>query len=133
MLPSSVERIDDARRWLSERLRAGGFGDNAVWALELALTEAVSNVIRHSYDDEPNHEVHLSLELDGDKATLEVLDFGRGFDPATVTRRDLGEPGPGGYGLHLLDEVLDEVERESSPGRGTRLRLVKYRLEENHG
>ena len=60
-------------------------------------------------------------------------DFGHAFDAAAAARRDLGDPGPGGYGLHLLDEVLDEVRRESSPGRGTRLHLVKYRSEENHG
>lgn len=126
-LPATVDRLDEARRWLAGHCRAAGFDDEAVWALELAITEAISNVIRHAYGGDPARKVELEVRVDEERLAVSVTDTGRPFDRGHAPSPDFDNPSPGGYGLYLIDELMDEVVRDSSPERGNRLTLVKYR------
>jgi anti-sigma regulatory factor (Ser/Thr protein kinase) len=122
-IPSRVAAIDDARRWVSGHL--AGRDEEDVWKVELALTEALSNVIRHAYGGDETREVELALRLDGDRLELEIAHEGEPFDRAGYSPPDLDAVGTGGYGLFLIEELVDEVDFE-----GTRLRMVKCRWKE---
>lgn len=126
-LASRVEEIDGARRWVTERVRAAGFGADDVWALELALTEALANVIQHAYGGDPEQRIALELRVAEDRAEVTVRDSGAPFDPHAYEPEPLDTPRSGGYGVHLIREILDEVAAEPAAGGGTQLRLVKYR------
>lgn len=126
-IPSRLEAIDGARLWAATRARAAGFDHEAVAALEVAMTEALSNVILHAYGGATDQEIGLELAIDGEKLSLTVSDRGRPFDYESYTPPDLEEPAPGGYGVHLIDELMDNVVCDSHPGGGTRLTLIKYR------
>jgi serine/threonine-protein kinase RsbW len=126
-LPSQLAEIERARRWAREHALAAGFDEENAWAIELALAEALSNVIRHGYEGDPGQRIDLSIELDEDKLCICVQDYGPVFDPHAIVPTDFETPGPGGYGLHLIEELTDEVKRDTSSGRGTLLRLVKHR------
>lgn len=126
-LPSQLNEIQRARSWARGHAQAAGFGDVDAWAVELALAEALSNVIRHGYEGDPGQRIDLSIEVDVDTFCVCVQDYGRTFDPHEIVPPDFEAPGPGGYGLHLIEELMDEVKRDTSSGRGTVLRLVKHR------
>lgn len=127
VMPSRLECIDGARRWTTEQLRCAGFDDEVTFALELAMTEALSNVILHAYGRAPDREVHLSLSIDDEGLRLAIRDFGKVEDPASFEQRDLDSPGAGGYGVRIIEELMDEVTRETPPGGGTLLTLAKRR------
>lgn len=127
MIPSQLARMVDAREWVAARASAAGLDDRSLWALELAVTEALSNVIRHGYGDREDREVHLRLTVDDDKVTVIVRGFGRSFDRAAYHPEDRDPGRPGGYGVPLIEKLMDEVEWDDSPAEGTRLRLTKYR------
>lgn len=78
------------------------------------VQEALSNARRHA---SPSH-VWIELGIDGETAWAQVTDDGRGFVPA-----DSG----GGVGMSSMRQrALDlggEIEIESQPGRGTRMRF----------
>jgi anti-sigma regulatory factor (Ser/Thr protein kinase) len=48
-------------------------------------------------------------------------------DPATIRSRDLDDIRPGGLGVHIIHEVMDEVRYERRDSRGMRLTMVKQR------
>lgn len=133
VLPSQLARMVDAREWVSARAREAGFDERAVWELDLAVTEAVSNVIRHSYENRPDQEIRLSLAVDGEKLTVVVRDFGRCFHRSAYHPEDRDPDRPGGYGVELIERLMDEVEWDASPAQGTRLRLTKYRRRPDEG
>ncbi|MCW3038428.1 MAG: putative anti-sigma regulatory factor, serine/threonine protein kinase [Solirubrobacterales bacterium] len=125
-ISSRVECIDDARRWVAERaqtalVHAGGTAD-----LELALTEALANVIEHSYAGQGAHEIRVGTEVTEDVIRVTVRDWGRIADARTFVRRDLDDPGEGGYGVFLMEQLVDDVRRELPPDGGTLLTLTKY-------
>ena len=131
-IPSQVECIDDARQWVSGRVRSAGFGDEAVGEIELALTEALANVVEHAYQGSESEKIELATELDGETLRIRVRDWGAYFDPASYRGRDLDDPGEGGYGVFLMSQLMDDVTREPQPDGGTLLTLIKTRKEEPH-
>ncbi|MFQ5854657.1 MAG: ATP-binding protein [Anaerolineae bacterium] len=133
VIQSRPGRIADARQWAAQQTRAAGFGEDAVFAVELALGEALANVVEHAYDGDEAQEIRLTLVVDGEKLCLTIRDYGRKFDQASYTPPDLDVPAEGGYGVYLMHELMDEVTYDSSPPEGTRLSLVKYRSGEVHG
>lgn len=131
-IASRLECIDDARQWVTARVRAAGFGDDPVGEIELALTEALANVIEHSYAGDMAKEIVVAVAGDGDSLRISVRDWGHSFDPAEYSPRDLDDPGEGGYGVYLMDQLMDAVTREPQPDGGTLLTLVKRKARHHH-
>jgi len=127
VLDSRLEAIDLARRFARARAELAGFDADGVSAIELALTEALANVILHAYDGRPDREIGLTITIDDSVLRLEVLDDGRPFDPEGYSPPDLSEPGRGGYGIMLIETLMDHVARERRPDGHTCLSLAKRR------
>ncbi|MFL5843071.1 MAG: ATP-binding protein [Solirubrobacteraceae bacterium] len=132
-IASRVDRIDEARTWVTDRVRAAGFGDEPIGEIELALTEALANVVEHAYQDAPDERIELWTELEGSTVRIRVRDWGKYFDPASYRGRDLDDPGEGGYGVFLMSQLMDDVTREPQPDGGTLLTLIKTRKDVSDG
>jgi len=126
-IDSRVQCIDDARRWVAARVRDAGFGEDPVGEIELALTEALANVIEHAYQGADSERIEVGVTVDDDTLQVCVRDWGRYFDPASYRGRDLDDPGEGGYGVLLMSQLMDDVTRAPQPGGGTLLTLTKKR------
>jgi len=127
VIPSRLEAIDDARRWAAAGLVEHGLPESWVVELELALTEALSNVMRHAYGGKENYEIHLTLLVDDRGVCVDIHDFGPTFDYEQLTPVNLDEPREGGYGVFMIESLVDEVAREPGKPRGNWLRLTKLR------
>jgi anti-sigma regulatory factor (Ser/Thr protein kinase) len=101
---------EQVRQWLEGHAVPAG----AVYALNVAVEELVSNVIRHAHRDEGRHEIGLSLRLERDLAVLQIEDDGVQFDPTAAPAPDLDGPierrPVGGLGIHLLRRMSDRIE-----------------------
>jgi serine/threonine-protein kinase RsbW len=99
-----------------------GVAATAVDDVALALTEACTNVVKHSgVDDE--YEVHLVVT--DDVCEISVVDTGRGFDSSVLERGMAPDSAEQGRGLALLTALVDGVRFESRPEAGTVVHLVK--------
>ena len=84
-----------------------------VFNINLALEEAVSNVMMYAYDF-PGNLLTLSAEVDNGIITFELKDKGKAFDPTTqiktvdttlpVEKRPIG-----GLGMFLVKKMMDDV------------------------
>jgi serine/threonine-protein kinase RsbW len=94
--------------------------------LKLALTEAVSNSVRHAYGDQGDGHVDITYELKPDRLDIQVVDDGNGFDPDETPAIEGEELSEGGLGIAIIRTIADEFEIDSKLGaRGSRLRFVK--------
>jgi anti-sigma regulatory factor (Ser/Thr protein kinase) len=101
-LPARPEAAGRARHALDSL--QGAFGDDALDALRLLVSEVVTNSIRHAGLG-PDDEITLTVAPAQRAVRVEVLDRGRGFDPARVpapTSHQLG-----GWGLYLVGKLAD--------------------------
>jgi anti-sigma regulatory factor (Ser/Thr protein kinase) len=107
-----------------------GFNEIQCGQISLAVDEALCNVITHGYDRRPDGRVWLTLvALDGTPQGLKVIieDLARQVDPAEIKPRDLEDIRPGGLGVHIIREVMDDVRYEQREGsRGMRLTMIKH-------
>jgi serine/threonine-protein kinase RsbW len=125
-IPAKPEYITLCRLTLSGLAELREIGVDTLADLKLALTEAVSNSVRHAYGPDGSGHVDVTYELQLDRLGIEVVDDGEGFDPDEAPSFDGGELSEGGLGIAIIRAIADELEIESQPGRrGSRLRFVK--------
>jgi serine/threonine-protein kinase RsbW len=124
-VPARAEYIALARLALSGLADIVTVPEELLADLKLALTEAVSNSVRHAYADGSGF-VSIVYELSGAALAVEVVDDGKGFDPERPPTLEGEELTEGGLGIAIIRTIADEFELQSSPGvRGSRLRFVK--------
>jgi serine/threonine-protein kinase RsbW len=125
-IPAKAEYITLCRLTLTGLSQLREIGDETIADLKLALTEAVSNSVRHAYGPEGEGFVDVRYELHPDRLDIEVVDDGEGFDPDEPPTLDGDELSEGGLGIAIIRTIADELEIDSRPGRrGSRLRFVK--------
>jgi serine/threonine-protein kinase RsbW len=126
-IPARAEYIALGRLALTGLAEARALEPDAIADLKLALTEAVSNSVRHAYDTDGLGHVEIRYELRADRVLIEVTDDGHGFDPDESPAFFGDELSEGGLGIAIIRTIADELEIESRPGvRGSRLRFVKH-------
>jgi serine/threonine-protein kinase RsbW len=124
-IPARAEYIALARLALSGLAEIASLTEEQLADLKLALTEAVSNSVRHAYPDGSGF-FSVSDEVSGRALGIEVVDDGAGFDPQRPPPLEGEELTEGGLGIAIIRTIADEFEIQSQPGaRGSRLRFVK--------
>lgn len=90
-------------------------------SLNLALEEAITNVIVHGYDDAAPHQIDVRVSVDEGMLRAEVVDDGRPFDPREAAPPDVAagiEDRPiGGLGVWLIKRLMDGVGYQVVGGR----------------
>jgi serine/threonine-protein kinase RsbW len=124
-IPARAEYIALARLALSGLADIVSLSEELLADLKLALTEAVSNSVRHAYAEGDGF-VSVAYELSGGSLAVEVVDDGEGFDPERPPALEGEELTEGGLGIAIIRTIADDFELDSCPGvRGSRLRFVK--------
>jgi len=82
--------------------------DDLAWVLNLALTEAVANAIKHGRSNAPT--VRLCISVNADILCARVYDWGAGFDLEALTAHDFADLDEHGRGIFLIRAVMDSVE-----------------------
>lgn len=124
-IPARPEYVSVARLAVAGLAELAGAAEETLADLKLALTEAVSNSIRHAYDANPGY-VDIAFELRGAYLDVVVVDDGAGFDPEHPLVLEGEELAEGGLGLAIIEALVDSLAIESQPGaRGSRLRFAK--------
>jgi serine/threonine-protein kinase RsbW len=131
-LRSNPEMLCVVRHALGQLAEILGFSSADCRAVVLAVDEALTNIIRHSYEGEGEHPIEASfrriaLQQDGkQRKALEIVleDRGKKVDRAKLCGRPLEEVRPGGLGLHFINECMDAVEFRRRFGKN-QLRLIK--------
>ncbi len=126
-IESELTEVSRARDWISALTHQAGLSSQESYELQLVLSEACTNAIKHAYGMEKNHPVELSAAIDDDQIRLIIRDFGRKMNPQEYREPNLEICAEGGYGVYLMRCLMDEVRFDVSHDRGTELTLVKYR------
>jgi len=72
-------------------------------AVGLILNELVTNAYKHAFPENRKGTIHVSLSRKENRAILTVEDTGVGFDPS------IGERAEGGFGLELIDTLVNQL------------------------
>ncbi len=117
-LPTEARYVGMMRNVAQCVLEDLGVPEEASADVQLAVTEACANAVRHS--DVGEYSVHLAVGEQG--CEVEVVDEGSGFEPADITER--GTEFENGRGLWLMQALVDDLQFVRGSD-GTHVRLIK--------
>jgi serine/threonine-protein kinase RsbW len=112
-LPAVASSVGPLRRRATAFARAVGASEDIARAVELAVSEAVTNAVLHAYAGREPGPVSVRCQGDSERMVVEVVDAGVGI----AARND--SPGVG-HGLALVGALAHTLEiAPRSDGRGT--------------
>ncbi len=113
-LPVDLKEIERLNRIVRQ------FGDlhevpsRALYAVNLALDEIVTNIVLHGFSDTSGQEFEVRLTTQSGQVTAEAEDGGQPFNPLDAPAPDLNAPlderALGGLGIHLVKNLMDRVD-----------------------
>ena len=77
--------------------------------LDVVLTEAMTNAIRHAHEGDPEKTVHISISITDDELCIRVYDHGQGFDLNSLPAREPEELEERGRGIYIIRCLMDTV------------------------
>ena len=124
--PSKPENIRIARTVVRNFLLLKKVFEEDIFDTELALDEAISNIIVHTYKKDGSKYIVMTLVWKEALNELEILlrDFGPKVDPSKIKPRPLEDVKPGGLGVYIIQKIFD-VMRFKDVENGNLLILKK--------
>ena len=112
--PAKLESLEAFMRFVIGSTKDAGFPDKRVQEIELAVEEALVNIINYAYPDREDGDVEITCGLDGDgRYIIEIRDSGIPFDVGAQSDPDLNasiaERKIGGLGIFLIRKMADEM------------------------
>jgi len=127
-IDSDLTKLDDVRHFVRGFLTRRSLRfvtDKIVDDVVLAANEAVANVIRHALASIPGTSIAVSAELRRHRATLRISHPGQPFDRGTIPAPLLDGSEEGGFGLFIIDQLMDHVRYTQGPADKQLITLEK--------
>lgn len=126
VVPSALREIEAPKRRILDTVQRQGYQESDIFAIQLALEEALTNAVKHGNCCDPDKTVTIRFRVTPERAVIIVRDEGPGFEPETVPDPTHPDrlPLPNGRGIMLLRAYMDEIEYRD---HGRELYMVKRR------
>ncbi len=129
-IPAATRYLTAVRRFVAIHAREAGFSEAEIDRIRLAVDEACTNAIKHAYKGNERGLIDVIIRVTPEKFHIIVRDRGPGFNPsdyqAPDIRRSVRHRKGGGYGIHLMYSLMDEVYFRRKK-RLNEVHLIKYR------
>jgi serine/threonine-protein kinase RsbW len=128
-IPSRIEAINKAVVETVDFAKSGGFTEDAIFGIDMAVREALANAVKHGNELDEKKTVDITLNDDSKKLEITVRDFGKGFsvedvpdptNPENIMKEN-------GRGILFMQNFVDVVEWHNHPDGGMFVKMVKNR------
>ncbi|MBD3271991.1 MAG: anti-sigma factor antagonist [Elusimicrobia bacterium] len=129
-IPSNIVYLNSVRAFLTSILGESGYGSNADTSeIELAVDEAVANVMEHAYGMDKTRSLRITIFLTNEYILVKLRDHGLAFDLAEKVKEEeqtVGTQRKRGRGCYIIKKVMDKLEYQSIPDVGNELVMLRY-------
>ena len=126
-LPSTLDSVDKAASEAAAFAQEFGFPDDALFAIDMAVREAVANAVKHGNKQDETKQVEITLVSLDEALEIVIRDFGEGFDASEVP--DPTNPEnllkASGRGILFMHNFVDKVEWKRHPQGGMIVKMTK--------
>lgn len=124
IMRNDIQQIPTLAEWIDSL----GLPEVLNMPINLALEEAVSNVMLYAYPENKSGQVLVEAEKSSKQIIFTISDSGIPFDPTQKEEPDLTKPAEeraiGGLGIHLVRQLMDVIEYHRD-GNKNILTLIK--------
>ena len=130
-LSNDVQEVPLLNAFIDEICEFHNLDEMATMQMNLAIEEAVVNVMNYGYPEGTKGNVDISVQSDGGCLKFVIKDSGRPFDPTTRDEVDTSLPAEkraiGGLGIFLVRRLMDSIKYEYKDGHN--ILTLKKKLE----
>jgi sigma-B regulation protein RsbU (phosphoserine phosphatase) len=127
-LTNDLKRVPRLNTFIDEVCEANGFDMSATMQINLAIEEAVVNVMNYAYPEGSVGNITIEVKSDGSEVSFIISDTGTPFDPTARPEVDITlsaeDRSIGGLGIHLIRQIMDHINYERINGHNV-LTLIK--------
>lgn len=128
ILQNDIQQVPLLAQFVDEVCEAAGIDMATAMKLNLAIEEAVVNVMNYAYPQDTVGDIKIESKGDDNLLEFIISDTGTPFDPTTKAEVDTtlsAEERPiGGLGIHLVRNIMDSINYERVNGKNI-LALIK--------
>lgn len=129
IVKSSTANLITIRKFINNKAKSFGFSSNEVEDIVLAVDEACTNIIEHSYHSKPNFDIEINVSFTNGNFVIRIIDYGETFEPGSFKEPNLElyrkQRRVGGLGVYLMKTLLDEVKYTSVKNKYNQVLLTK--------
>jgi serine/threonine-protein kinase RsbW len=116
VVAASLDNLDRIRSFITEAASELGADSSSISDLQLAVDEAVTNIVLHGYRNSTG-EVEVELQCEADNLVVRIRDNAPVFDLSDTNAPNLNispleKDIPGGYGVFLIQHMVDMAEHK---------------------
>lgn len=127
-LVNDLKRVPRLNTFIDEVCEANGFDMPTTMQLNLAIEEAVVNVMNYAYPTGTTGNIIIEAKSNGKEMLFIITDTGKPFDPTARPEVDTTlsaeDRAIGGLGIHLIRKIMDHINYERTNGHNV-LTLIK--------
>ena len=120
-LPNNIEAIPQLSEFIDGVCDEAGIDMSIEMSLNLAIEEAVVNVMEYAYPEGTKGDVNIEVTADKSFIQFVITDSGTPFDPTAKEDVDTTLPAEqrpiGGLGIHLVRTIMDTINYEYANGK----------------
>ena len=127
-LTNDLKRVPRLNAFIDEVCEANGFDMATTMQINLAIEEAVVNVMNYAYPEGTKGDITIETKANNSEVSFVINDTGKAFDPTAKAEVDITlsaeDRSIGGLGIHLIRQIMDHINYERVDGHNI-LTLIK--------
>ncbi len=127
-ITSDMSNLERVAEFVFEVARQTQLSDTIAEHTQMAVDEAVTNVMEHAYGGRADGHIDLDFRVTARELRIEIRDQGAPFDSATIQEPNIHSPlserAIGGLGVFFMRKLMDKVEF-THDRRGNLTRMTK--------
>lgn len=111
-ISSNLGELAHARAFVREVCRdipGGALCEESIEELDLAVNEALSNIMKHAYRGRTDQTIQIGAEAFADRVVFRLHHLGEPFDPGAVPPPNFSGSRENGFGVYMIAQSVDEV------------------------
>ena len=120
-LSNNIDEVPQLATFVDEICEAIGIDMSTAMSLNLAMEEAVVNVMDYAYPAGTKGNINIEAKANDQRLKFVITDWGTPFDPTEKSEVDTtmsAEERPiGGLGIHLVRQIMDSINYERTDGK----------------
>ncbi|MFA3782363.1 ATP-binding protein [Melioribacteraceae bacterium 4301-Me] len=90
--------------------------------IEISLTEALNNVIKHAYNNDNSKPIEISVSKDAKEIIIKIVDEGVPRENLEIPKlefdpNDIPNLPESGMGLYIISQLMDEIDYQTLHGK----------------
>ncbi|MFI4860166.1 MAG: ATP-binding protein [Phycisphaerales bacterium JB063] len=130
VIPSTLTEAVDVLKHIVSAVEDAGYRREAVFAIRLALDEALANAVKHGNDGDASKTVTVEMDVNDQRVVISIEDQGPGFTPEALPDPTADEnlSRPCGRGVMLMNAYMTGVEFNDTGNRVTLTKTFECKL-----